>query len=166
MKGLTNHLSTTDTVPPVSGIINAWDGPVDIDGGNILASTPLEIHISLADLPALLNGSIVGITLEQMDSLTSHMIECDADSAALVLFQTKLDTAYMKIEERDSVIQDLKITDDLNTLELKNKNWLIDKQDEHIAVIEKKVRRQPFKTTISLIFGVIIGVIVGTTISN
>lgn len=131
------------------------------------APEPPPIYISLADLPALLNGDIVGITLEQMDSLTVDMIDCDGKKEALLLYKTKLDTAYVEIEKRDTVIRDFTVLDDFNKREMASKDWLIEQQDIYIESVEKDLRKQKRKTTFAWITGALVtGAMAGLMISR
>lgn len=116
-------------------------------------TTPPAIYISLADLPALLAGNIVGITLEQMDSLTVDMIEHDAANEKISVCEQKLDTAYIEIHKRDFAIQELTVLDDFNKQEVKNKDWLIKEQYLYIKIIEKDLRSQKRKTAFAYILG-------------
>ena len=122
-----------------------------LDTGNIFGQ-PVEIHISIADLPALLSGNIVGITLDQMDTLTVDMINLDAARDSLCVCNTELDTALMEIHKRDMIINDFTVLDDFNKKELDNKNWLIGEQDSYINIVEKKLQKQRSKTGLAWFF--------------
>jgi len=130
-------------------------------------SIPPAIYISLADLPALLSGNIVGITLEQMDSLTVDMIQCDAAKEALVMYQGKLDTAYVEILKRDFAISECKALDQFYEAEIGQKNILIDHQSVYIRAVERDLKRQRRKTTFAWIAGgVVTGILSGIIISR
>lgn len=107
---------------------------------------PVHIHISLADLPALLNGEIVGITLEQMDSLTVNMIDCDGYKERAALAEGKLDTALMEVHKRDMKIHDLTVLDDFNKRENAGKDIIIEEQDLYISIVEKDLRKEKRKS--------------------
>lgn len=126
----------TDTIPPQSIVANA----------DSLFGRPVEIHVSVADLPALLDGRIVAITLDQMDTLNVDMINLDAERAKNDVYQQKLDTAYQEIHKRDFAINELTVLDDYNKREIANKNWLISEQDLYINHTEKELKKQRRKT--------------------
>lgn len=111
------------------------------------------IYISLADLPALLAGDIVGITLDQMDSLTAHKLDCDAANEAVIMYRERLDTAFTEIYKRDDQIRGYIALDDLNRREMENKNFLIREQDIYIGIIEKDLQKQKRKTVFAWILG-------------
>lgn len=126
----------TDTIPPYSIVENV----------DSLFGRPVEIHISIADLPALLDGRIVAITLDQMDTLTVDMINLEAANEKNLVYEQKLDTAYMEIHKRDFAIHELTVLDDFNKREVEGKNFIIAEQDLYINHIEKDLRKQKRKT--------------------
>lgn len=136
--GYARAWAANDTIPP-SILTTDFGGPV-------------EIHISIADLPALLNGSIVGITLDQMDTITVDMINLDAARDSLCVCTTELDTAFMEIHKRDMIINDFTVLDDFNKREIINKDWLIEQQDQYIDIVDKKLQKQRGKTGLAWFF--------------
>lgn len=130
---------------------------------------PVHIHISVADLPALLNGEIVGITLEQMDSLTVNMIDCDGYKERAVLAEGKLDTALIEVYKRDVQIQDLTVLDDFNKREVAGKDILIREQDLYISIVEKDLKKEKRKSGLWKVLtglGTGAGIAFGIWISN
>lgn len=130
------------------GSVSAWGNRVVTDTFPAGAT----IYISLADLPALLSGNIVGITLDQMDTLSVDMINLDAARDSIKVCDAELDTALIEVHRRDMIIIDHMEKDELQENQLKaNTEWIATLNDRN-GYLERENKKQRRKTGLAWFF--------------
>lgn len=133
---------------------------------SIIDTVPgIRFYIPSDSLPALLNDSIVGITLEQMDFLSSMKLDCDGVYAQAYFYEAELDTAFTKIEQRDSIIADFQVQNGFQFKEINEQDRVIGEMDTHISELEADLNKQKQKTKTAWISGgVITAILAGIAI--
>jgi len=118
-------------------------------------------------LPALLNDSIVGITIPQMDSLSSFMIDCDAVKEVKEVYKKAVIDAYIEIEKRDTAIAELNVLTAYQSREIDNQDIHTKNLTDGIGYLQKDLKRQKRKTAFAWGTGAIVaGVLTGLFITK
>lgn len=113
------------------------------------------IPVTLDILPALLNDSVVGIDLEQMDSLSTYMIDCDAADSLVVVYRTGLVKAQEDILIKDIAIHQLEVQTSFYGIEVVNQKAYSHDLNLHIDYLDKSLKREKRKTLFAWMSGAV-----------
>lgn len=111
---------------------------------NVPVRTDTVPVIDTALLPAIISDGVVAITIEQMDSLTMMMLDCDALDTLSTIYGLALGETLIEVEKRDSIIHEFIALEEFKTMELKNHKWLIGEMDLHIDYLERDIKKRKF----------------------